>query len=74
LAFTDPELDANFLSVANSSRLGEPEDHAKMVVFLASDDAAWVNGVVIPVDGGSTCSLPYAPFLRQYVQRRRGGA
>lgn len=33
-------------------RLGTPEDVARAYLFLASDDAAYVNGVVLPVDGG----------------------
>lgn len=33
-------------------RLGEPEDVAKTVAFLCSDDAAYITGQVIPVDGG----------------------
>lgn len=33
-------------------RLGTPEDVARAYLFLASDDAAYVNGTVLPVDGG----------------------
>ncbi len=33
-------------------RLGRPEDIAKAVLFFASDDAAWVTGQTISVDGG----------------------
>ena len=33
-------------------RLGRPEDIAKAVLFFASDDAAWISGQTISVDGG----------------------
>ncbi|MET9382237.1 SDR family NAD(P)-dependent oxidoreductase [Streptomyces sp. NPDC002928] len=33
-------------------RLGQPEDVAKAALFLASDDAAWISGASIVVDGG----------------------
>jgi NAD(P)-dependent dehydrogenase (short-subunit alcohol dehydrogenase family) len=33
-------------------RLGQPEEVAKVAAFLASDDASFVTGVAMPVDGG----------------------
>ncbi len=33
-------------------RIGQPDDIAKVAVFLASDDSGWVNGSVFPVAGG----------------------
>lgn len=33
---------------------GNVEDVAKCAVFLASDDAAYVTGVALPIDGGYT--------------------
>ncbi|HWU92972.1 MAG TPA: SDR family NAD(P)-dependent oxidoreductase [Sphingomicrobium sp.] len=33
-------------------RVGEPDDIAAAVAFLASADAAWITGITLPVDGG----------------------
>ena len=35
-------------------RYGEPEDVARLMLFLSSDDAAFITGSVYTVDGGST--------------------
>ncbi len=35
-------------------RLGEPEDIAKVALFLASEDSSFISGQTIPVDGGRT--------------------
>jgi len=35
-------------------RLGKPEDIAKVVAFLCSNDADYITGQVIAVDGGMT--------------------
>jgi 3-oxoacyl-[acyl-carrier protein] reductase len=34
-------------------RVGQPDDIAKVAVFLASDDSAWMTGEVLPVGGGA---------------------
>ena len=34
-------------------RIGESSDCAKAVAYLASDDAAFISGALLPVDGGS---------------------
>jgi 3-oxoacyl-[acyl-carrier protein] reductase len=34
-------------------RVGQPQDIAKVAVFLASDDSAWMTGEVLPVGGGA---------------------
>lgn len=42
------------LAIANTplGRLGKPEDIASVVAFLASDDARWITGQTVTVDGG----------------------
>jgi NAD(P)-dependent dehydrogenase (short-subunit alcohol dehydrogenase family) len=42
------------LRVGRSPRLGRPDDIAAMVAYLMSDDAEWINGQVLSVDGGAT--------------------
>jgi len=38
-------------------RLGSPKEIAEVVIFLASDEASFVNGAVIAVDGGQTAEV-----------------
>lgn len=46
------ELEAATVSRTALQRLGTPDDIAKVVAFLASDDAAWITGEVITASGG----------------------
>lgn len=41
-------------------RPGQPHELAAMGLFLASDEASYVNGQAFPVDGGLTASMPYS--------------
>ncbi|MBM3534150.1 MAG: SDR family oxidoreductase [Alphaproteobacteria bacterium] len=45
------------------SRLGQPEDVAKVAVFLASDDASFVTGSCFAVDGGLMASVNSGPSI-----------
>jgi NAD(P)-dependent dehydrogenase (short-subunit alcohol dehydrogenase family) len=38
-------------------RVGQPEDIASAALFLVSDAASWITGVLLPVDGGLTAGL-----------------
>ena len=46
------EVKANLAANIALKRIGEPEDVANVVAFLASDDASYVTGQVIEVSGG----------------------
>lgn len=46
------EVKQNLLTQIPLRKLGEPEDIAKTVVFLVSDEASYITGQVIKVDGG----------------------
>lgn len=39
-------------------RMGEPHEVAKLVTFLASEDASFITGTAIPIDGGMTAGAP----------------
>lgn len=38
------------------NRIGDPEDVSKAAVFLASDDAKWITGTILNIDGGKSAS------------------
>ena len=46
------ELKKNYLAQIPAGRFGEPEDIANACVFLASDEASYINGQVLHVNGG----------------------
>ena len=52
----DPNFDNEFFlkQITPLRRWGKPEDVAALAVFLASDEAGYLNGTIIPCDGGIT--------------------
>ena len=49
----NPERSAVMLGRVPAGRWGEPEDVARVVLFLASDASAYISGHTIPIDGGA---------------------
>lgn len=46
------EQQRQWISEIPLGRIGQPEDIANAALFLASDEASWITGVNLPVDGG----------------------
>ena len=54
-ALGNPQLDpVQRFTISPLGRPAQPDEIARVCLFLASDDASYVNGAVVPVDGGST--------------------
>lgn len=53
--FMKTEKDKEFLNSEHPiGRIGQPEDVAKAILYLASDDASWVTGSILVIDGGES--------------------
>jgi NAD(P)-dependent dehydrogenase (short-subunit alcohol dehydrogenase family) len=68
--YETPEQIEASLAIYPMPRLCTPEDMANAVLFLASDEAAFINGTTLMVDGGATIYMPSA----QAVGRGKGAA
>jgi len=56
--FRDPKIIAEMQKGTPWPRLGEPKDIANAVLFLLTDEAQWITGQNIAVDGGFTVGIP----------------
>jgi NAD(P)-dependent dehydrogenase (short-subunit alcohol dehydrogenase family) len=66
------KLEKFFSSAVPQGRWGEPEEVAKAVLFLASDDSSYVNAVEPMVDGGVTGAPFAAPMILQAFAQPAG--
>jgi NAD(P)-dependent dehydrogenase (short-subunit alcohol dehydrogenase family) len=51
---SDPERKAKVFNRTPMGHMGQPEDIGAAALYLASDGAKYVTGVVLPVDGGNS--------------------
>jgi NAD(P)-dependent dehydrogenase (short-subunit alcohol dehydrogenase family) len=51
---SNPDFVKHALPAYPIGRFGEPEDVAYACLYLASEEASWLTGVILPVDGGYT--------------------
>ena len=68
---SDPEEDRASKDCYPIGRYGRPEDIANAALFLASDEAAFVTGVTLTVDGGLTLQSPEALVRPSFRKRWR---
>jgi NAD(P)-dependent dehydrogenase (short-subunit alcohol dehydrogenase family) len=55
--FEDPENVQRIRAAHPIGREGQPEEIAAAIAFLLSEDASFITGVALPVDGGSTAGI-----------------
>ena len=53
----DPDKAARLVKLHPLGRLGTPEDIASAVLFLASEQASWITGQALAVDGGFSAGV-----------------
>ncbi len=51
-SFLDETSKKNVIETIPLKRLGKPEDVAELVLFLASEEASYITGQTISIDGG----------------------
>jgi NAD(P)-dependent dehydrogenase (short-subunit alcohol dehydrogenase family) len=68
-----PAMLKAILSANALSHPGVQEDVANAIVFLASEESAWVTGVLLPVDGGFSAIGAFTSMLDTFVGMSDGG-
>jgi 3-oxoacyl-[acyl-carrier protein] reductase len=57
LNISEKEIESQMAEQVPLKRIARPEEIANAILFLASEEASYVNGINFPVDGGRTKSL-----------------
>ncbi len=59
------DMEAREAALNPTRRIGRPDDIAAVVAFLVRDEASWINGQNIIIDGGLTAMSPQPPYEQQ---------
>ena len=59
-----PGAQEEYAKLIPMGRVGKPEEIASVIAFLASDDASYVTGTTVTVDGGVTAATGQPNFTR----------
>jgi meso-butanediol dehydrogenase/(S,S)-butanediol dehydrogenase/diacetyl reductase len=70
---SNPTIVAEYARAIPLGRVGRADEVAAAIAFLASEDASYVNGVCLEVDGGLLAHTGQPNFVA-FVERLRGGA
>jgi NAD(P)-dependent dehydrogenase (short-subunit alcohol dehydrogenase family) len=57
-AFADDNIHAHIKTLMPFKRYGQPEEVAKLISFLASDDASFISGSEVTIDSGASINVP----------------
>lgn len=67
-AWANGAMQEAFLELHNVPRLGRSDDIAALATFLASDEAAYINGALMRADGGMSCTVPHVQVVRHLLR------
>jgi meso-butanediol dehydrogenase/(S,S)-butanediol dehydrogenase/diacetyl reductase len=63
-----PAIVEDYAKLIPMGRIGRPEEIAGVVAFLASDDASYMTGAVIVIDGGGVTAATGQPNFTRFLE------